>query len=44
MLELIIGIVLGALFSPFWMKLYTFGKDWINGFMNKPTPPQDPQP
>ncbi len=41
MLEFILGIAVGAAFSPFWMKVYYFGKDKIVAFMNTPTKPGD---
>lgn len=31
MFELAIGIVLGALFSPFWMKLFNMAKAYVTG-------------
>jgi F0F1-type ATP synthase assembly protein I len=28
MFEFIIGVVVGAVFAPFWMKLFEFAKAW----------------
>jgi hypothetical protein len=35
LITLAIGIALGALFSPFWMKVW----GWIKGLVNKGTTP-----
>lgn len=35
MISLIIGIAIGAAFSPFWLWLYNIGKDFIESKMNK---------
>lgn len=33
--SLIIGIALGAAFSPFWMKVWGMVKDWATATLNK---------
>ena len=33
--SLIIGIALGAAFSPFWMKVWSVVKDWVTTTLNK---------
>ena len=35
LLSLIIGIVIGAAFSPFWIKLFNFLKELILGLIEK---------
>ena len=35
MLELIIGIIIGAAFADFWRDLYLKGKQALQDFMNK---------
>lgn len=40
MLEFVAGVVLGAIFSPFWVKLYNVGKEKITAFMGS-TPPKE---
>jgi len=35
MVNLIIGIILGAVFSPFWIKLFNFLKEKITNLQNK---------
>ena len=35
MLELIIGIVIGAAFADFWRELYIKGKQALQDFVNK---------
>ena len=35
MLNLIIGIVIGAAFSPFWIKLFNFLKDLVISLIEK---------
>ena len=36
--SLTIGIAIGAAFSPFWMKVWTFIKAWAVNAMNKQPP------
>ena len=35
MLELIIGIIIGAAFADFWKQLYQQGQKTLKDFMNK---------
>jgi len=35
MLELIIGIIIGAAFADFWRDVYMKGKQALQDFMNK---------
>lgn len=37
-MEFIFGVVVGAAFSPFWMKVWGFVKGRIMTFLNKNTP------
>lgn len=39
LITLAIGIAIGALFSPFWMMVWTKIKGW---FSSTPTPPAPP--
>ncbi len=34
-MDLVIGIVIGAAFAPFWMKLFGFIKEKVQKLMNK---------
>jgi hypothetical protein len=37
MIYLVIGIAIGAAFSPFWMWVYKVGKEFVNSKLpNKP--------
>lgn len=36
MMDLIIGIAIGAAFAPFWMKVYSICKSYVQKMMNKP--------
>ncbi len=35
MLELIIGIIIGATFSDFWRFIYVQSRKWIRTYMSK---------
>lgn len=35
MFEFVIGVVVGAAFAPFWMKLYEKVKAWAQELSNK---------
>lgn len=35
MLNLIIGIVLGAVFSPFWIRLFNYLKEVVKNLVEK---------
>jgi len=35
--SLVVGIALGAAFSPFWMKVYSFTKSKVKSILNKET-------
>jgi len=37
MLELILGIVIGATFSDFWRFIFIQARTWIRGYMAKNT-------
>lgn len=44
LVTLVIGIALGAAFSPFWLKVYTWAKDKIQGTTTTTTTTVTPTP
>lgn len=36
MINLVIGIAIGAAFSPFWLAVYQKGAAYVKSVMNKP--------
>lgn len=38
MIEFAVGVVVGAAFAPFWMKLYGWIKMTVMNFMKTPPP------
>lgn len=35
MFEFVIGVVVGAVFAPFWMMLFNMAKTWVKANMEK---------
>ncbi len=35
MINLVLGIAIGAAFAPFWMKVYAYGKAKVMAALNK---------